>query len=198
MNFSSLKGKWHGLPIWVWALIAAVGLFAVYLILKRSGNSSANASGTGLLPTTTTGSGTGLDGSGGGGLGIPQSTAPGADTSVATEPPPSAGTNTPTDPTASTPTVTTTTVDPPAPTSPSKPVSTPSVGSKTAVANILVPANATATSLQAGVMKTGPSAVFVPGTPTRAAQLNHPAAVKVTANKTGASANKAQGVFAIH
>lgn len=195
MNLESLKKKWHGLPVWAWALLAAVLVFGTYYIIKRRNSSSSNSTPDTSSQAAQDESAVGPPpdyGSGGSGSSpFPSNTGP--DNFVGRpvnqdaplpiqifldQPKP--------DQPAPTPTTPTTTVTPT--------VVKSSLPSKA----VLVPSNATATSLQKTVEKVGPSAVYVPNTKTQAQALNHPAAVKVTANKTGASANKTQGVFSIH
>ena len=192
MNWNALKEKKWGLPLYVWAAIAALLIIGIYMIFRRRNNTASSGAGTVTDTTPADASQAAQDYSSdagtGGGLGVPNSPNVGADTTTGSVIPETIPTN------LDLPTTTTTTVVPAAPMTKST-----STASKSVVTSqVVVPSNATATSLQKSVAPVGPSGVLVPSTPTRVAQTNHPAAVKATANKTGASGNKAQGVFAIH
>lgn len=185
--FDSFKKKWHGIPVWVYAVGVALLVFAVYLYLRHKNSGTANATplDAGTAADNET-SGVGGDpGSGSSGFFPPPNTTP--ETVVGT---PDPGVLPSTD----------TTIPPlvPAIITPATPLAPKPAATKAPSSSVLVPSTATATSLQSTVAPVGPSGVLVPGTAKVAQEVSHPAAVKVTANKTGGSANKAQGVFSIH
>ena len=186
MNLRSLNEKWHGLPKWAWAAIVAGGMFLLYYLYKKRAASSANATPASAgSPSDTTGDGTGNDGGGGGGGFVPPPTPPGE---VVPEQP-TTGTTVPTElPVTAPPTVVPTTGQ----------TTSPTKVAATASKSVLVPLHATATSLQTTVIKPTAKGIYVPKTAAQKAALNHPSAVKITANKTGGSANRTQGIFAIH
>lgn len=199
-----LTEKWHGLPKWAWAAIVAGVIFIIYL-WYRNRNSSSNATplDAGQAADNSAsdmGNGSGSGGSAGdSGSGFPFG---GSYTPPPNNPIPITISLTPNPSTPPPPEVIS---NPPPPQLPIPPTSTsppptksPTKPSTKVSKSILVPKNATATSLQTTVAKVGPSGVLVPGTHKVALETQHPAAVKVTANRGGASANKAQGVFSIH
>lgn len=173
----SLTKKWHGLPVWTWAAIASVVLFSIYyLYKKRASGSASSASAPADAGTADDGSGSGFnsgDGGGSGTLSSDPTTTPN-EVVAANNPTPAVVTSTTPTPTGLTPQIVGQVHTPVSPSS-------------------LVPIGATATSLQSTVAKANAKDIF----PKTTAD-NHPAAVKVAANKTGASANKTQGVFSIH
>lgn len=195
MKLAFLKEKKWGLPIWGWALLTVAFLAMIYFILKRRKNAATPASNaTPLDAGQAAANQADQSGSGGGGsLGVPDSpnTPPFENIGSSTPFVDNTGTGI-VDPVSAPATVAASPT-----TSPVKPAAT-ATKSTTVDQSILVPKNATATSLQATVAKVGPSGVLVPKTALVKSQLAHPSAVKVTANKTGASANKAQGIFSIH
>lgn len=189
MNFKSLTQKKWGLPLWAWGLIAVAFLFMVYyFVKKRKTTASAN-----LTPLDAAGSAAqnptlGADNSGGGGgsLGTPSGS---GDNPLV---------NPNDQPLGFTPFILPTPVFAPPVQTPPAGAASPVRPSGTATKSLSVSPTATATSLQPSVLTPNTKAVFVPKTATQKAQLAHPASVKLTANKTGGSANRVQGVFAIH
>ena len=190
MNLSSLTKKWHGIPVWALAAGTAVMIFLVYLyIRRRQANSSSSSSSQGA-PSDATPPDSGLGNLPGDGSGI-GSSFPGQTETVGPQP----GQTTP-DITINVPTPI---VNIPPPVIPNDKTSKkPTVKNTPTSSGILVPIGATATSLETTVAKVGPSGVLVPKSAQVKEETNHPAAVKITANKTGGSANRAQGVFTIH
>lgn len=192
----SLTKKWHGLPVWAWAAIASVILFGVYYLYKKRTNSSASTNAT----PTDAGSASSLlpDDSGDSGSGGTLST-PDANTQLpANNPTPEEIIN----PGGAVNGLTPSLVGAIEPLSTGAAaragegtggaLNTP-VPNKVASSSPLIPLTATATSLQTTVAKANSKDIFPATT-----APNHPSAVKVAANKTGASANKKQGVFSIH
>lgn len=199
-NVKELLNKKYGpLPVWAWAAITAVLIFGLYYIRKKRAASSTTANQTpsdaGNVSANPQDYYPYDNGSGGGGSGLETPQTP-PEVAIGTGPVPSSDsavppTSQPSSPVTTTPNETTTA----SPTAPSPKASTntaPIVNVKSSV-----PASVQLQSSPA-LGKAGPSGVYVPTTKAKKAALNHPSAVKITANKTGGSANKTQGVFAIH
>lgn len=74
MNLASLKRKWHGLPVWAWAVITALMLYLLWIFLRNRG-SGTNAATT--PDTSASGADSGYDpssyGSGSGSILVPNS-----------------------------------------------------------------------------------------------------------------------------
>lgn len=185
MNLDTFKKKYGPLPLWAWSAIAAVVLFGAYLYFRKRNAAKSSANQTPADATSGNGSGNDFvpplipDGGGGGGA----SPNPEPTTVVGTTPPGPTTQTPPPQPVAAPPTTT------PTPGATSSPTKTGGYAEPAPIVNpnSSVPA---AVQLQATVAKPTASGVF-PKSPT-------PQAVKITANKTGGSANKTQGVFAVH
>jgi len=200
----TLTHKYGPLPGYAWVGIGAVGI----LLAARLHKSGA-APGNVTLQPASDGAGVtgpdlgGLDGGGGGGFGADPGTGDGSAVpppSIIAVTPPSSGsgggggddlhlvttTSEPGTPTAPPPPSTVLQIaPPPAPVQSSN----PQVQAKLSG----VPVGSTATSLQKTVAKPSAKTVYP-----KTSFEDHPVAVKVTANPSGASANKTQGVFSIH
>ncbi len=202
MNLDSLTKKWHGLPVWAWAAISAVGLYLIYyLYKKRSGTTAATTPITGSVADNTVP----LDNSGSGSSGSipPPSQILPNEVIPANQPASSASGSVDTNQTPL-PVAIAPDVLGPAATPTESPTILPVVGQTTSPTAPAKAATISASSLQSTVSTPNKAGVF-PAAPTiydiKRKVSNKPLppfAVKATANKTGASANKTQGVFAIH
>lgn len=190
-----LTKKWHGLPVWAWAAIASVVLFGVYYLYKKraSGSSSASAGApTDAGDSSGLDSGDSGDSGSGGTLSTPDNTQLPANNPFPDIIVPGLQTDLTPSLVGAVPGSVSTGFDSRAGIGTGGATNTP-VPNKKASISPLVPLTATATSLQTTVAKANAKDIFPKTT-----AANHPAAVKVSANKTGASANKKQGVFSIH
>lgn len=73
MNLDSLKQKWHGVPVWGWALGTSVVLFLLYYLYKKRSGGSASTTSTTAADTQDNSTDPGSYGGGSGSILFPNS-----------------------------------------------------------------------------------------------------------------------------